>query len=111
MSNKSQPNNHSSDSDFDLVRVSKSKERVDLCSNTIRDYATKGLRLYRHGRSVFFSKSELTYFIKAMADKPVVVHKETPGSPEKSPCASTSTSAVGVVHASARQLTAAGVTA
>jgi hypothetical protein len=50
---------------FDLVRLSKSKEIVDLVPNTIRAYAKKGLALYRRGKVVFFSKAELELFIKA----------------------------------------------
>jgi len=47
-----------------MVRLTKSKDVVDLCSNTIRDYATRGLRLYRCGKAVFFSKAELAEFIR-----------------------------------------------
>ena len=50
-------------SDFDLVRLSKSKEICDLAPNTIRSFAAQGLRLFRHGKMVFFSKSELRQFI------------------------------------------------
>ena len=49
---------------FDLVRLSKSKESVDLAPNTIRSFAAQGLRLYRHGKMVFFSRVELADFIK-----------------------------------------------
>jgi hypothetical protein len=48
---------------FDLARLSKSKETVDICSNTIRSYAKRGLPLYRQGKAVFFSKAELARFI------------------------------------------------
>ena len=50
---------------FDLVRVTHSKEAVDVCSNTIRSYSRRGLRLYRAGKATFFSKSELEAFIRA----------------------------------------------
>lgn len=50
---------------FDMVRLSKSKERVDLSPNTVRAYAKNGLRLYRHGKSVFFSQAELCGYIRA----------------------------------------------
>jgi len=50
---------------FDLVRLTKSKPAVDLCSNTIRQYARNGLPLYRKGKAVFFSKAELAVFIRA----------------------------------------------
>jgi hypothetical protein len=49
---------------FDLVRLSKSKETVDFCSNTIRSFAKEGLPLYRKGKAVFFSKAELAHFLR-----------------------------------------------
>jgi hypothetical protein len=52
------------DSGFDLERLTKSKDSVDLAPNTIRAYAKKGLPLYRCGKAVFFSKSELAQFIR-----------------------------------------------
>jgi hypothetical protein len=53
--------------DFDLCRLSKSKESVDVCPNTIRAYGREGLRLYRAGKAVFFSKRELESFIRNRA--------------------------------------------
>jgi len=50
---------------FDLVRLTRAKKEVDLCPNSIRAFAKRGLRLYRQGRAVFFSKSELAAFIKS----------------------------------------------
>jgi hypothetical protein len=50
---------------FDLIRLTKSKEHVDVCPNTIRAYASQGLDLYRVGKAVFFSKTELAEFIRA----------------------------------------------
>ena len=38
---------------FDLFRLSKSKEIVDVCSNTIRSYFKQGLPSYRRGKAVF----------------------------------------------------------
>ncbi len=52
---------------FDLVRLSKAKSTVDICPNTIRDYSRRGLRLYRLGKCVFFSKDELAEFIRAQS--------------------------------------------
>ena len=49
---------------FDLVRLTKSKRTVDLAPNTIRAYAREGLSLYRKGRAVFFSRSELESFLR-----------------------------------------------
>ena len=49
---------------FDLLRLTKSKETVDLAPNTIRAYAKQGLPLYRQGRAVFVSISELDAFIR-----------------------------------------------
>jgi hypothetical protein len=50
---------------FDLRRLSKSKESVDLCPNTLRAYHALGLPFYRMGKTVFFSVSELEGFIKS----------------------------------------------
>jgi hypothetical protein len=52
---------------FDLARLTNSKESVDLAPNTIRKYCREGLSLYRKGRAVFFSKSELEAFIRSRA--------------------------------------------
>jgi hypothetical protein len=51
----------------DLKRLTKSKESVDLAPNTIRAFAKRGLKLYRSGRAVFFSQSELVDFIRREA--------------------------------------------
>ena len=56
--------NETSRTNFDLVRLTKAKREVDVCPNSIRAYAEKGLRLYRSGRAVWFSRSELADFIK-----------------------------------------------
>lgn len=52
-----------------MVRLSKSKERVDLSPNTIRAYSRNGLRLYHHGKSVFFSQLELCGYIRAKCEE------------------------------------------
>jgi hypothetical protein len=52
---------------FDLVRLSKSKQVVYVCPNTVRAYAKQGLNLYRRGKAVFFSKAELEAFIRSSA--------------------------------------------
>ena len=52
---------------FDLVRLSKSKESVDLAPNTLRAYHEQGLPFYKNGKCVFFSKAELQHFIKSRA--------------------------------------------
>jgi len=59
--------NRGSESGFDLFRLSKSKEVVDVCSNTLRTYAGQGLPLYRRGTAVFVSKAELAAFIRGKA--------------------------------------------
>ncbi len=51
------------DQSFDLVRINKAKDTVDLCANTIRSFAKQGLRLYKAGKNTFFSKVELRAFI------------------------------------------------
>lgn len=48
---------------FDLFRLSKSKEVVDLAPNTLRAYNRDGLPFYRKGKTVFISKAELTAYI------------------------------------------------
>ena len=53
------------DSGFDLFRLSKSKEIVDVCSNTLRSYFKLGLPFYNRGKAVFVSKTELDAFIRA----------------------------------------------
>lgn len=55
---------------FDLIRLSKSKAVVDISSNTIRAYNRDGLPLYRRGKAVFFSKSELEQFLRIPAGVP-----------------------------------------
>lgn len=54
--------------EFDLFRLSKSKEIVDICSNTLRGYFRQGLPHYKHGKAVYVSKRELQIFI--MRDNP-----------------------------------------
>ena len=49
---------------FDLFRLSKSKELVDVCSNTLREFQKQGLKFYRTGKAVFVSRSELEQFIR-----------------------------------------------
>jgi hypothetical protein len=52
---------------FDLVRLSRSKEVCDFAPNTIRKFFREGLRAYRVGKMVMFSKSELSALIKSRA--------------------------------------------
>ena len=54
----------SSVTSFDLFRLSKSKEVVDVCPNTLRSYFEQGLRSYKQGKAVFISKAELAEFIR-----------------------------------------------
>jgi hypothetical protein len=49
---------------FDLVRLSRSKEICDFAPNTIRKFFKEGLRAYRVGKMVMFSKSELAALIR-----------------------------------------------
>ena len=49
---------------FDLFRLSRAKETVDLAPNTIRSFHRRGLPLYHQGRAVFVSKTELSMFIR-----------------------------------------------
>jgi hypothetical protein len=52
---------------FDLTRLSRSKQAVDLAPNTVRAYARQGLNIYRMGKAAFFSKAELEQFIRTRA--------------------------------------------
>lgn len=49
---------------FDLFRLSKAKQIVDVCPNTIRDYFRRGLPKYTQGKAIFISKHELESFIR-----------------------------------------------
>jgi len=48
---------------FDLFRLSKSKQTVDVSPNTLRSYFKLGLPSYNRGKAVFVSKAELAAFI------------------------------------------------
>ena len=55
---------------WDLVRLSRSKELLDVCANTLRSYNADGLTFYRMGRAVFVSKTELAAFIRSRSMNP-----------------------------------------
>ena len=55
---------------WDLVRLSRSKELLDICANTLRSYNADGLPFYRMGRAVFVSKTELATFIRSRSMAP-----------------------------------------
>jgi hypothetical protein len=59
---------------FDLFRLTKSKEQVDVHPNTIRKYHKCGLQFYKVGRAVFVSKSELDAFIRSANSRPEMSH-------------------------------------
>ena len=40
---------------------------VDVCPNTLRAYAERGLPIYKQGKAAFVSKEELTHFIRTQA--------------------------------------------
>lgn len=58
---------HQDPNAYDLFRLSKSKDVVDICSNTLRAYFKAGLKFYRRGKAVFVSKRELAAFIRGAA--------------------------------------------
>ena len=64
MKNNSRTTHQSNETGFDLFRLSKSKEVVDVCPNTLRSYFEQGLRFYKQGKAVFVSKAELAAFIR-----------------------------------------------
>lgn len=47
-----------------MTRITKSKRECDVSPNTIRAYARQGLRLYKVGKTVWFSQAELASFIR-----------------------------------------------
>jgi len=49
---------------FGMFRLSKSKETVDVCPNTLRQYHREGLPFYKRGKAVFVSMAELEDFIR-----------------------------------------------
>lgn len=59
---------HNPQTGFDLIRLSKSKELVDICSNTIRSYHRQGLPIYKQGKAAYVSKTELAQFIRQKRD-------------------------------------------
>ena len=61
---------NTSNSAFDLFRVSKAKETVDICPNTIRKYNRSGLRIYKikGDRCAYVSRNELANFITTNAE-------------------------------------------
>jgi hypothetical protein len=65
-----QNDSSTSEASWDLFRLSKSKQIVDVASNTLRKYNREGLRFYRNGKAVFISKIELAEFIRTHAEKP-----------------------------------------
>lgn len=66
---RSQAAHHNTEStSFDMVRLSKSKDIVDLAPNTIRKlHREAGLNFYRLGKAVLFSRSELADLIRQNA--------------------------------------------
>ena len=64
MSNVARKTIQSAESGFDLFRLSKAKEVVDICANTLRAYHDDGLPFYKRGKAVFVSKTEVDAFIR-----------------------------------------------
>ena len=64
MSNNTYTTEHGSETSFEMFRLSKSKEIVDVCPNTLRSYFKQGLPFYKRGKAVFVSKAELAAFIR-----------------------------------------------
>jgi hypothetical protein len=65
MNNNSLMRSQTSETGFDLFRLSKAKETVGVCANTLRLFNKQGLPFYRQGKVVFVSKSDLNAFIRA----------------------------------------------
>lgn len=64
------------DSGFDLFRLSKSKEVVDVSPNTLRAYSKQGLPFYQRGKAIFISKAELAHFIMYAPYQPGEIGQE-----------------------------------
>jgi hypothetical protein len=64
MTNSTQLAQHGNGGSFDLFRLTKSKEVVDLCPNTVRSLHKRGLPFYKSGRAIFVSRTELEAFIR-----------------------------------------------
>jgi hypothetical protein len=56
--------NHIAAEFFDLFRLSRAKDVVDLSPNTLRAYSKQGLPFHRRGKVVFVSRRELDDFIR-----------------------------------------------
>jgi hypothetical protein len=54
---------------WDLCRIGRAKEIVDLCPNTIRAYARRGLQIYNCGKVTLFSVRELEAFVRSRTPK------------------------------------------
>ena len=50
--------------EFDLVHITHAKKVVGISTSTIREYARRGLAIYKQGKLAFFSKTELAHFIR-----------------------------------------------
>ena len=70
---------------FDLFRLTRSKQTVDLSPNAIRSLHRAGLPVYRSGRAVFISKSELDAFIRARSNHPTPCSGKPPADCESQP--------------------------
>ena len=57
------------DNGFDLFRLSRAKEVVDISPNTLRKFNGDGLQFYRRGSAVFVSKADLSMFLRAPTRK------------------------------------------
>lgn len=60
--------NQSASDYFDLFRLCRSKDVVDLSPNTLRSYNKQGLPFHRQGKVVFVSRRELSEFIRRVGD-------------------------------------------
>jgi hypothetical protein len=49
---------------FDLFRLSRARQEVGCCANTLRQYHADGLPFYRQGKAVWISRAELAAHIR-----------------------------------------------
>ena len=52
---------------FDMCRITHSKRQCNVSIGTMRKYAREGLKLYKVGKALWFSKTELADFIRSHA--------------------------------------------
>ncbi len=64
---------------FEMVRVTKSKKECDLAPNTVRKIAREGgLNIYKVGKAAWFSRVELSSYIRSKPAAPFAGARSRP---------------------------------